>query len=296
MDGHRANRASSIGAALSGVAGRGACATAQAIVSALRDWAASAGGGGRGGDDGALRAYRWLPARGCSAQPGPRRGRGDAVVAGRKRSADRALPPGRARALDAGGGMAARTPGQGRRAVAGRAGTAAVPYQELGVAPTGLAQGTHGRGAGQSRGGADPSAGSDEVSVAVGPGQRRTRTHAGRGTLRAASFGSADGTAVRRVPRRRCGWARAALQFAAAVLANGGAYRARGRGTVHRRRSVGLGSWRHRGIVRTRPSSSVRGDLHRGNRRGARPDRGGNGSGARVVCDARTRASTEARP
>jgi hypothetical protein len=296
MDGHRANRASSIGAALSGAAGCRACATAQACIGTLRDWAASAGGGGRGGDDGALRAHRWLPARGCSAQPGPRRGRGDGVVAGRKRGADRALPLGRASALDAGGGMAARTPGQGRRAVAGRAGTAAVPYQELGVAPTGLAQGTHDRGAGQRRGGADPSAGSDEVSVAVGPGQRRTRTQAGRGTLRAASFGSADGTAVRRVPRRRCGWARAALQFAAAVLTNGGAYRAHGRGTVHRRRSVGLRSRRHRGTVRTRPSPSVRGNLHRGNRRGARPDRGGDGSGARVVCDARTGAWAEARP
>jgi hypothetical protein len=296
MDGHRANRASSIRAALSGVAGRGACATAQACVGPLRDWAASAGGGGRGGDDGALRTHRWLLARGNSAQPGPRRGRGDGVVAGRKRGADRALPLGRASALDAGGGMAARTPGQGRRAVAGGAGTAAVPYQELGVAPTGLAQGAHDRGAGQSRGGADPGAGSDEVSVAVGPGQRRTRTQAGRGSWRAASFGSAAGTAVRRVPRRRCGWARAALQFAAAVLTNGGAYRARGRGTVHRRRSVGLGSLRPRGIVRTRPSPSMRRDLHRGNRRGAGPDRGGDGIGARSICDARTGAFTEARP
>jgi hypothetical protein len=255
MDGHLANRASSIGAALSGVAGRGAFATAQAIVSTLRDWAAGACGGGRGSDDGALRAYRWLPACGCSAQPGPR-----------------------------------------RRAVAGRVGTAAVPYQELGVAPTGLAQGAHVRDAGQSRGGADPSAGSDEVSVAVGPGQRRTRTHVGRGTWRAAHFGSAAGTAVRRVPRRRCGRARAALQLAAAVSTTGGAYRARGRGTVHRRRSIGRGSWRHRGIVWTRPSPSVRGDLHRGNRGGARPDRGGDGGGARVVCDARTGAVTEARP
>jgi hypothetical protein len=294
MDGHLANRASSIGAALSGVAGRGAFATAQAIVSTLRDWAASACGCGRGSDDGALRAYRWLPACGCSAQPGPRRGRGDGVVAGRKRGADRALPLGRASALDAGGGMVARTPGQGRRAVAGRVGTAAVPYQELGVAPTGLAQGAHGRDAGQSRGGADPSAGSDEVSVAVGPGQRRTRTQVGRGTWRAAHFGSAAGTAVRRVPRHRCGRARAALQLAAAVSTTGGAYRARGRGTVHRRRSIGRGSWRHRGIVWTRPSPSVRGDLHRGNRGGARPDRGGDGGGARVVCDARTGAVTEA--
>jgi len=296
MDGHLANRASSIGAALSGVAGRGAFATAQAFVGTLRDWATSACGGGRGGDDRALRAHRWLPARGCSAQPGPRRGRGDGVVAGRNRGADCALPLGGASALDAGGGMAARTPGQGRRAVAGRAGTAAVPYQELGIAPTGLAQGPHGRDAGQSRGGADPSAGSNEVSVAVGPGQRRTRTQAGRGTWRAANFGSAAGTAVRRVPRGRCGWARAALQFAVAVSTNGGAYRARGRGTVHRRRSVGLGSWRHRGLVWTRPSPSVRGDLHRGDRGGARPDRSGDGSGARVVCDARTGTFTEARP
>src|ERR1017187_8869946 len=288
MDGHRANRASSIGAALSGAAGRGACATAQAFVSTVRDWATSARGGGCGGDAGALRAHRRLPTRGCFAQPGSRHSRGDAVVAGRKRGADRALPLGRARALDAGGSMAARTPGQGRGTVAGRAGTAAVPYQELGVAPTGLAQGAHSRDANQDRGGTDPSAGSDEVSVAVGPVQRRTRTQAGRRTGCAADFGSAEGEAVRRVPRGRYGRARASVRFTPGISTDGGAGRARGRRTIDWRGSGGFGSRCHRGTVWARPSSSVCRNLHRGNRRGARPDRGGDGSGARVVCDART--------
>lgn len=192
--------------------------------------------------------------------------------------------------------MAARTPGQGRGTVAGRAGAAAVPYQELGVAPTGLAQGAHGRDAGQDRGGTAPSAGSDEVSFAVGPGQRRTRAQAGCGTLLPAGFGSADGEAIRRVPRCRCGRARAVVPFAPGISTDGGAGRARGRRTVHRRGSVGLGSRRHRRTVRPRPSSSVHRDLHRGNRRGARPDRGGDGSGTRGVCNARTGAWQEARP
>ena len=296
MDGHLANRASSIGAALSDAAGRGACATAPAFVSSVRDWATSARGGGCGGDRRSLRADRWVPARGCSAQPGPRRGRGDGMVAGRNRGADRALPLGRARALDARGSLAARTPGQGRGTVAGRAGASAVPYQELGVAPTGLAQGAHDRGAGQGRGGADSSAGGNEVSVAVGPGQRRTRAQAGRGTLRAANFGSADGEAVRRVPHGRCGRARTAVRFAPGISTDGGADRARGRRTVHRRRSVGLGSRCHRRTVRTRPSPSVHRDLHRRNRRGARSDRGGDGRSTRGVCNARAGAWQEARP
>ena len=192
--------------------------------------------------------------------------------------------------------MAARTPGQRRGTVAGRAGAAAVPHQELGFAPTGLAQGAHGRGAGQGRGGADPGASGNEVSVTVGPGQRRTRPQAGRGTGRAANFGPADGEAVRRVPRSRCGRARAAVRFAPGISTDGGADRARGRRTVHRRRSVGLGSRCHCGTVRTRPSSSMHRDLHRGNRRGAGSDRGGNGRSTRGVCNARTGAWQEARP
>src|ERR1017187_4636517 len=296
VDGHLANRASSIGAALSGAAGCRAFATAQAFVGSLRDRATSAGGGGCGGDGGSLCADRWLPARGCYAQPGPRRSRGDGVVAGRNRGADRAFSFGRARALDAGGGVAARTPGQGRGTVAGRAGAAAVPHQELGVAPTGLAQDSHSRGAGQGRGGADSSAGGNEVSVAVGPGQRRTLAQAGRGTGRAAGFGSADGTAVCRVPRCRCGRTRATVQFAPGISTDGSAGRALGRRTVHWRGSVGLGSWCYRGTVRTRSSPSVCRDLHRGNRRGARSDRGSDGSGTRVVCDARAGAFAEAKP
>jgi hypothetical protein len=168
--------------------------------------------------------------------------------------------------------------------------------RRMGVAPTGLAQGAHSRDANQDRGGTDPSAGSDEVSVAVGPGQRRTRTQAGRGTGRAADFGSADGEAVRRVPRGRYGRARASVRFTPGISTDGGAGRALGRRTIHWRGSVGFGSRCHRGTVWARPSSSVCRNLHRGNRRGARPDRGGDGSGARVVCDARTGAFTEARP
>ena len=192
--------------------------------------------------------------------------------------------------------VAARTPGQGRGTVAGRAGAAAVSHQELGVAPTGLAQGAHGRGAGQGRDGADPGAGGDEVSVTVGPGQRRTRSQAGRGIGHAAGFGAADGEAVCRVPRSRCGWPRATVQFASGISTDGGAERARGRRTVHRRRSVGLGSRCHCRIVRTRPSSSMHRDLHRGNRRGAGSDRGGDGRSTRGVCNARAGAWQEARP
>jgi hypothetical protein len=86
------------------------------------------------------------------------------------------------------------------------------------------------------------------------------------------------------------------VPFAPGLSSDGGAGRARGRKTIHRRGSVGLRSQRYRGTVRTLPSPSVCGDLHRGNRRGARPNRGGDGRGTRGVCNARTGAFTEARP
>lgn len=192
--------------------------------------------------------------------------------------------------------MAARTPGQRRRAIPGRVGTSTVSYQELGVAPTWFEQGAHIRGAGQGRGGADPSAGRDEISFAVGPGQRRTRTQASCGTGRAAGFGSTDGTPVCRVPRCRCSRTHAAVQFAPGISTNGGTSRACGRRTVHWRRSVGLGSRGHCWTVWTSLSSSVRGNLHRGNLHGARADRDGDGSGTWVICDARAETLTEANP
>ncbi len=300
MDGHRANRTSPIGAALSGAAGSGALAAAQALVSTLRDRAASAGdrrgSDGAGDDAGALRAHRWLPAGGHSAQPGPRRGRGDGVDAGGNRGADRALSFGRACTLDAGGGVAARALGQGRGTVAGGAGPATVPHQELGIAPTGFAQSALARSSGQGRVGKNSAPSGDEVSVAVGPGQRRARAQAGCGTGRAPAFGSPGGTAVCRVPSCRYSRARSDLRFATAVSTNGRAERARGCGAVHRRGSFGFRSRRYCRTVRTRPWSGMRRDLRRGNGCGARPNCGRAGGGTRVVCDALAGARAETRP
>jgi len=60
------------------------------------------------------------------------------------------------------------------------------------------------------------------------------------------------------------------------------------------RGSSGLGPWRHRGAVRSRPSSRLRRDLHRGDLCGARSDQGGDGSGARGTFNARAGARAEA--
>ena len=272
MDGRDADRASSTGAALRWPAGRGAGAPAQAFVLAVRGGAAGAGGGG-GSTSGAVRAHRRLRAGGNPGQAGAGHGGGDGVAIERERGIDRAFPPGGMRALDAGASVAYRASGQGRGAVAGRDRATPVPQQELGVAAAGTAQGALAAGAGQSGGRANSTAGGDEVSVAVGPGQRCARAHAGRGTWQRANHCAADGPALCRVPRRRPGGAGAALRITALVSASGGARRACGEGPGARDRAPDFGSGCYRGPVWASSTPSTGGHFRRGIRGGARAHR-----------------------
>jgi hypothetical protein len=295
MDVRDADRASPIGAALRRPASRGAGAATQTPVIAMRDRAAGTGHRGGGGQRRALRADRRLPAGGGLTQVGAGHGGGDLVAIGRKRSADRPLPPGGASAVDAGGSVVARASGQGRGAITGRAGTAFVPQQELGVAPAGAAQSSRTRDAGQGCGWTDPSASGDEVSVAVGPGQPSTRQRAGRGTWRAASLGAAGGTTVGCVPRCGPGRTGTALRIAATISADGGAGRTRGTGPSRRHRAPTGGPGRHRGAVRSRPAARAEGALRRGIGAGTGKDLGRADRSAWGDGDAGRRAFGEAR-
>jgi hypothetical protein len=184
---------------------------------------------------------------------------------------------------------------KGRGAITGRAGTAFVPQQELGVAPAGAAQIARTRDAGQGCGWTAPSAGGDEVSVAVGPGQPSTRQRAGRGTWRAASLGAAGGTTVGCVPRCGPGRTGTALRIAATISADGGAGRTRGTGPSRRHRAPTGGPGRHRGAVRSRPAARAEGALRRGIGAGTGKDLGRADRSAWGDGDAGRRAFGEAR-
>ena len=295
MDGRDADRASSIGDALRCPAGRGASAPAQAFVVALRGWSAIASGG-RDRDGGQVRAYRRLRAGSDLTPAWSGHGGSDRVAGQRERGTDRAFPHGGARALGAGASVAHRASGQGRGTVTRRDRTTIVPKQELGVAPTGTTQGPSARGAGQSSDRTDSTAGRDEISVAVGPGQRRSRAQASHGTRRTASFSAADRTAFRRVPGFGPGGARTALRFTTLVSASGCAYRACGAGEDPRGRASAFRSWCHRGTVWARPPSRMHGHFRRGICGSERAHRGRAAGCARGGCDSRRGNHGEAFP
>jgi hypothetical protein len=290
-----ADRVASTGTAVRGITCCGSGATAEAAGGVVRSGTAGARGDRRGGDDGALRAHRWLRARGGAAELEARHRGGDALVAERDGGADRALPFGRTRALDAGGGVAARAPRGARGSDARGDRAAPVPHEELGVTPAGATQDAHGRNASQGRDGAGPAAGGDEVSAAVGPGQRRARAEVGRGARRTPDLSPTNGAAVYGLARGRCNRAGAPRDFPAAVPANGGRSPAPSAEASARDRATHSGLRRRRRHLWARHPSRAQRNHSRRDRIRTQADLGRMGHGTRSVCGRRRGDRREAR-